>query len=319
MNANSPAPDRPGFVHHPGYEVDIGAHVFLTSKFRRYREAAERLGLVAPHEVETPDDATDAELLSVLQPAYLDDLRGNRHTRRTMRSELPISREIIRGATLCAGGTILAARRALERGTCIHFGGGFHHGFADHAEGFCYINDVAIAARVAIGRGWCGRIAIVDTDVHQGNGTARIFQGDERVFTFSIHQQNLYPPKETGDLDIGLADRCGDAAYLAETERGLRVALEQFRPELMIYVGGVDPYIGDQLGRLDVSMEAMRERETMAFETCGRLGIPFVTLTGGGYARDPEDTIRLHMQTAEEALKAFARYRGQFHIRSTEP
>ncbi len=304
------APPRPGFVHSRRYEIDIGAHVFITSKFRRYREACERAGLVDPGEVLEAPQPTDAELLSVLEPAYLSDLRGHRHTPRTMRSELPISREIVGGCIACAGGSIAAVRLAAERGACIHFGGGFHHGFADHAEGFCYVNDAAIAARVAVERGWCRRIAIIDTDVHQGNGTARIFQGDDRIFTFSIHQENLYPTKERGDLDIGLDDDCGDAAYLRELERGLRIAVEQWRPDMAIYLAGVDPYEQDRLGSLGITMRGMEERERLVLESLASRGIPFATMTAGGYARDPEDTVRLHAQTARVALEMYDRHRA---------
>lgn len=306
-----PEPEpRPGFVHSHRYEIDIGAHVFITSKFRRYREACEREGLVRPGEVLDAPQPTDAELLSVLEPAYLADLRGYRHTPRTMRSELPISREIVEGCIACAGGSILAARMAVERGACIHFGGGFHHGFAGHAEGFCYVNDAAIAARVAVGRGWARRVAIIDTDVHQGNGTARIFQGEDRVFTFSIHQENLYPTKQRSDLDIGMEDECGDARYLSELERGLRIAVEQVRPDFAIYLAGVDPYEHDRLGCLGLTMRGMEERERLVLGSLASRGIPFVTMTAGGYARDPEDTVRLHVQTARVALEMFDRHRA---------
>ncbi len=299
---------RPGFVHSHRYEIDIGQHVFITSKFRRFREECERAGLVQPHEVLDPPPPAEEDLLSVLDPAYLADLRGYRHTPRTMHSELPISREIIEGCIACAGGSIAAVRLALERGACIHFGGGFHHGFAGHAEGFCYVNDAAIAARVAVERGWCRRIAIIDTDVHQGNGTARIFQGDDRVFTFSIHQENLYPVKQRSDLDIGLEDECGDARYLAELERGLHRTLGQARPDLAIYLAGVDPYEEDRLGSLGVTMRGMEERERLVLGTLASQGIPFATMTAGGYARDPEDTVRLHVQTARVALEMFDRH-----------
>ncbi|MDX2177421.1 MAG: histone deacetylase [Candidatus Sumerlaeia bacterium] len=309
---------RPGFVHSPAYEMDIGAHVFITSKFRRYREASEREGLLQPHEVEAPHAADDAELLAVLEAEYLADLRGYRHTARTRRSELPLSREIVEGCVLCAGGSILAVRRAVERGCAIHFGGGYHHGFAGHAEGFCYINDAAIAAAVALRRGWASRVAVIDTDVHQGNGTARIFAGEDRVFTFSIHQENLYPMKERSDLDIGLADECGTSVYLRELERGLRVVLDQFQPDLALYLGGVDPYEHDRLGGVGVTMEGMAERERLVLGALAEHGIPFATFTAGGYALDPDDTVRLHVLTARAALEAFERDGHRLQRRAAE-
>lgn len=303
---------RPAFIHSPSYEIDIGTHVFITSKFRRYREACEREGLLQPHEVEAPTMPSNEELLSVLDPEYLADLQSYRHTPRTLRSELPITREIIEGCSMTAGGSILCAKRAMEVGAAIHFGGGFHHAFAGHAEGFCYINDAAIAAAVALRRGWANRIAIIDTDVHQGNGTAHIFAGDERVFTFSIHQENLYPIKQRSTLDIGLENECGDASYLRDLDRGVRAAIEDFRPDLVIYLGGVDPFEEDRLGALGITRRGMEARESLVLERIAERGIPFVTLTAGGYARDPEDTVRLHVQTARVALEMAHKYADRY-------
>lgn len=304
--------DRPAFVFSPAYEVNIGKHVFPTQKFRLYRDQAISEGLVSADEVEDAPAATDAELLSVLEPAYLDDLKSGIHTPRTCRSELPLTADIFRGSRVCAGGTILAVQRAFERGAAIHFGGGFHHGFRGHAEGFCYVNDAAVGAAVALERGWCRRVALIDTDVHQGNGSARIFQGDDRVFTFSIHQENNYPVKERSDLDIGLEDDCEDAEYLKRLETGVRVAVEEFQPELVIYLGGVDTFIEDKLGGLRLTYRGMEERERLVLEACARRGIPFVTLTAGGYSRQLEDTIALHTQTCRVALQVYSEFASRF-------
>ncbi len=292
----------PSFVWHPDYEIDIGRHVFPTEKFRLYRDMAVAQGLVREEDIELPPMATDAELLTVLDPEYLADLRGHAHTHRTIRSELPISAGIVEGCVRTAGGTILAARRALDRGAAIHFGGGFHHGFADHAEGFCYINDVAVAAAVAIERGWCSRVAVIDTDVHQGNGTARIFRNEPRVFTMSIHQDLLYPPKEKSDLDAGCHESIGDDAYCALLEDAVAKVVA-FGPGLAIVVAGVDPYEGDKLGNLGLTFAGMERRERLTLGPLVRAGIPFVTVTGGGYARDLNDTIALHAQTARVAVE----------------
>jgi acetoin utilization deacetylase AcuC-like enzyme len=288
---------RPAFVWSPHYEMDIGKHVFPTSKFRLIKEQLVREGVVNPDETELAPPATDDQLLGVLEPEYLRDLMSHRHTPRTISSELPITRQIIEGCRYTAGGTILCAQRALERGGACHLGGGFHHGFADHAEGFCYINDVAIAAMQMLQDAKCNRIAIIDTDVHQGNGTARIFRNDERVFTFSIHQEQLYPPKEKSDLDIGVEMHIGDAGYLALLEAGLSELFSRFDPQLIIYVAGVDPYEGDVLGSLGLSMGGMELRDRMVLEACVAGSIPFVTVTGGGYARRLEDTVALHVNT----------------------
>lgn len=298
---------RPAFVWHADYELDIGRHVFPTSKFRRVRESLIADGLVADGEIQTPDHATDAELLSVLAPEYLADLRAYRHTARTMRSELPITREIVEGCVRAAGGTVLAARRALEVGAACHLGGGFHHGFAGHAEGFCYINDVAIAAATLRAEGLVKRVAVIDTDVHQGNGTAAIFKGVDEVFTFSIHQQDLYPVKQQSDLDIGLPHPIGDAGYMAALSPAIDRIVREFRPELAIIVAGVDPYEGDQLGELGLTMAGMEQRERATIAPLVRAGIRFVTVTGGGYARRLDDTVALHAQTVRVAIEELAR------------
>lgn len=300
-------PRRPAFIWHADYELDIGRHVFPTAKFRGMKDKLIADGLVRAEEIETPSHATDAELLSVLEPAYLADLRGYRHTARTMRSELPITREIVEGCVRAAGGTVLAARRALEVGAACHFGGGFHHGFAGHAEGFCYINDAAIAAATMRAEGRVKRVAVIDTDVHQGNGTAAIFRGVDEVFTFSIHQQDLYPVKQQSDLDIGLPHPIGDERYLAALAPAIERIVNDFRPELAIIVAGVDPYEGDQLGELEITFAGMERRERATIAPLVRAGIPFVTVTGGGYARVFDDTVALHAQTVRVAIEELAR------------
>lgn len=296
---------RPAFVWSPLYEMNIGKHVFPTVKFRLYKEALEAAGVLSNGDVELAPEPTDAQLLAALTPQYLEDLRAYRHSPRTIRSELPISREIVEGCARTAGGTIRCVEAAMQCGGAVHLGGGFHHGFADHGEGFCYINDVAIAAAWAVEQGWVERVAVIDTDVHQGNGTAHIFEFEPRVFTFSIHQERLYPKKERSDLDIGLAEEIGDDGYLAELDRGVMAALD-FNPQLAIVVAGVDPYMGDQLGRLGLTMEGMKRREEHTLEPLVRAGVPFVTVTGGGYARKLEDTIALHAQTGLTALEVLS-------------
>lgn len=297
---------RPAFVYHPAYEIDIGAHVFPTQKFRLMREQLLAQGLCREEEIEEPPKATDEELLLVLEESYLRDLRRYRHSASTMRSELPITEEIIEGVACTAGGTIHCVRRALENGVgAIHIGGGFHHGYPDHAEGFCYINDVAIGAAWALERGGAKRVSVIDLDVHQGNGTAACFADDRRVFTLSIHEEHLYPfPKEPGSLDAGLEARIGDAGYLEVLQRVLPRAVEDFRPDLAIYVAGVDPYEEDRLGGLGLSWGGMRERDRLVLEALVGGGIPFVTVVAGGYAMEVSDTVGLHVQTVRVALQA---------------
>jgi acetoin utilization deacetylase AcuC-like enzyme len=280
--------------------------VFPTVKFRLVRERLVAEGWVRDEEVAVPPPATREELLRVHTPAYLDDLDHLRWSPRTLASELPLTREIVNAYVLAAGGTTAAARSAVAGGFGINLGGGFHHAYADRAEGFCYINDLAVAARVLQHEGLVRRAAVVDVDVHQGNGTAGIFAGDESVFTLSIHQEANYPvPKEPGDLDIGLADGTGDADYLAAVERALE-RVWAFGPDLVLLQAGSDPYREDQLGGLALTLDGLEARDRRVLEGCAARGIPAVVTLGGGYARRLEDTVAIHAATCRVALKLAA-------------
>src|SRR5439155_23745876 len=202
-----------------------------------------------------------------------------------------------------AGGTTLAARRALECGAGINLGGGFHHASADRAEGFCYLNDLAVAIRVLQRDGSVRRAAVVDCDVHQGNGTAAIFDGDPSVFTLSLHQEMNYPvPKRNGTLDIGLPDQTGDADYLERLDPALE-RVWAFAPEIVLYQAGADPYREDLLGGLALSFEGLEARDRRVLEGCASRGIPAVVTLGGGYARDRDDTVRIHVATCRIAMR----------------
>lgn len=257
-------------------------------------------------EPEEPDN----ELLRLAHSdPYIEDFLGVRMTHRTIPSELPITPAIVSWFKLAVGGTIAASRLAMERGGAMHLGGGFHHAFADHAEGFCYLNDTAVAARVALGDGnrpelpeKVERISVVDVDVHQGNGTARIFADDPRVFTFSIHQENNYPVKERSDLDIGVRDRVEDDEYLEHLERGLDVSVRKQQPGLVYYVAGADPYERDQLGGLSLSLDGLGERDRRVFSACREVGAGVVVVLAGGYAMNLADTVTIHTRTAAEML-----------------
>jgi acetoin utilization deacetylase AcuC-like enzyme len=222
-----------------------------------------------------------------------------------MFSELPISREIVEGFKLMAGGTIAAARLALERGLALHLGGGFHHAFADHAEGFCYLNDIAIAIRKMQHEGRIRRAAVIDVDLHQGNGTAHIFLGDAEVFTFSIHQEHLYPEKQESDVDIGLDYFTGDEAFLAELGKVVPERIAEHGPELVVYVAGADPFEHDQLGDLRLTVEGLARRDRLVAEACRRFGWPMATVMAGGYAVDKRDTARIHANTGLEMARAW--------------
>ena len=295
---------RPTFVWHPDYEMDIGRHVFPTSKFRLVKEALVALGLIEEKEVVIPRPAPRDELLAALDPDYLAALEAGIHSMATVRSELPLTPAIARGSFTTAGGTIHCVREALRTGLACHLGGGFHHGFADHAEGFCYVNDIAVAVAVARREGWVDRVAVVDTDVHQGNGTAAIFSRNPSVYTFSIHQEALYPyNKERSTLDIGLPADPGQDVYLEQLTRGLELAIGQHKPQLVIHAAGVDPYEGDQLGDLKLTARTLRERDRMVARACFDRNIPLVTVTAGGYARNLQDTVGLHVQTIDVTMK----------------
>ncbi len=289
-------------VHSPGYHCDIGAHVFPMEKFELLRRRLVTEGHVAAAAILEPEAASREDLARVHAAEYLDDLEALRWTRRTKYSELPLTAGIVQAYRLAAGGTTLAARESLARGFGVNLGGGFHHAHADRAEGFCYLNDIAVAIRAVQHAGEVRRVAVVDCDVHQGNGTACLFRGDDTVFTFSIHQEHLYPiPKEPGDLDIGLEDGTGDDEYLAELERALE-RVWAAEPGLVVYQAGADAYREDQLGGLGLTMTGLEARDRLVLEGCARRRVPVAVTLGGGYARRLEDTVSIHLATCRLAL-----------------
>lgn len=273
-------------------------------KYERVLERLREDGDLEAADLIEPPRASRDELLLAHTVEYLDDLEGLRWTPRTMWSELPLTAEIVRAYGFAAGGTTLAAREALGRGVAINVGGGFHHAFADKAEGFCYLNDLAVATRVLQSESRIRRAAVVDLDVHQGNGTAGIFRGDDSVFTLSIHQEANYPvPKETSSLDIGLPNRVGDAAYL-EHLAGALDRVWEFAPEILLYQAGADPYREDLLGGLALSLEGLEARDRAVLEGAAERGIPAVVTLGGGYAQRVEDTVAIHVQTCRVGIRA---------------
>ena len=212
---------------------------------------------------------------------------------------------------LAAGGSMLAARLAMEDGVGFNVGGGFHHAFPGHGEGFCAINDIAIAVRRLQADGRIKRAMVVDADVHHGNGTAAVFADDPTVFTLSIHQFNNYPSeKPLSSLDIHLADGTGDAEYLHRLGNGYRAALAMFRPELIMYLAGADPYMEDQLGGLSLTFEGLMERDRLVLRTALTQGVPVGIVLAGGYAQSVEDTITIHANTAAVAKDVLEKVRG---------
>ena len=273
--------------------------MFPTEKYSLLAAAVRGVGVPAER-FGGPDLVLDSDLRRVHTPEYLADLAAARATGRTLSSELPVTRAVIDGFRRMVGGTTRAADLAWgEERFTMHLGGGFHHAFPDHAEGFCYYHDVAIAIRRLQATAGLGRVAVVDTDLHQGNGTAAIFAGDDSVFTFSIHQERLYPLKQRSDLDIGLDLFVGDAEYLDRLDEALDRVYEGFSPEMVFHVSGADPYLDDQLGDLKLPIEGLRERDRRVIGRAAALGIPGVVTLAGGYARRVEDTVRIHLGTAE--------------------
>jgi acetoin utilization deacetylase AcuC-like enzyme len=296
----------PAVVHSNGYFADIGLHVFPTRKFRLVREEVVRRGLLADSEILAPERASEEQVVRVHDRAYVEKLvNGRLSVLEEAVLELPYSEQLVLASFLCAGGSILAAREALARGAGINLGGGFHHAFPDHGEGFCVFNDVAIAIRALQHEGSIRRAAVLDLDVHQGNGTAAIFRDDPSVFTFSMHEERNYPAiKPPSDLDVGLETGAGGAEYLAALKLHASAIVERHRPDLIAYVAGADPFEQDQLGGLKLSREDLRNRDRIVFELSAAREIPIVAFLAGGYAVRVEDTVGIHADMVEGAFQA---------------
>ncbi len=288
------------FIYSDRYLVDIGYHVFPIEKYGMIKEGLLREGVPASDFVEPPE-ATEEDLLLVHSREYLDDLLGLVRTARTDRSELPLTREIVDAYVLAAGGTCEAARRSLEDGCSVHIGGGWHHAFSSHAEGFCYVNDIGVAIRAMQRKGAIERSAVIDCDVHQGNGTAKIFQRNDTVFTFSIHQERNYPVKERSDLDVGLDDGTNDEEYISRLSEALGEIFETSAPQLVVYVAGSDPYERDLLGGLSLTVDGLKRRDELVLGECRRRDVPVVVVFGGGYAQEVQRTVEIHLNTCRVA------------------
>jgi acetoin utilization deacetylase AcuC-like enzyme len=284
------------------YEVDLFGHIFPVEKYRRVKDEVLRRCLAVEADFVEAERADVGDILLVHTPEYVDDLTNLRQTIRTMRSELALTAPIENAYAVAAGGTVKASQLALSGGAGVHIGGGFHHAYPDHAEGFCYLNDVAIAVAKLKHEKAVARVCIIDCDLHQGNGTAFIFAHDPDVFTFSIHQENNYPPKERSDLDIGLPDGTGDAGYLEEL-RVVGSILESHRPQIAFYLAGADPFAGDMLGGLALTKTGLAKRDSLVFEECHSRSIPVCVVLAGGYAADIRDNVEIHTNTVAEARR----------------
>ena len=322
-------------IYSDGYYLPIGQHVFPAEKYRLVHERLIETGVAGPEDFATPQPASDQDILLVHTAQYVEKLKtGTLSAREELELEVPFSPELVKAFWLSAGGSILAAQHALNDGIAINIGGGFHHAFPDHGEGFCMIHDVAVAIRRMQTDTKIKTAMTVDCDVHQGNGTAAIFAGTRTVseplpssagavlgerplmrgahsgdvFTISLHQENNYPPsKPPSSIDVELPDGITDEDYLAWLDDALSSGLRQFTPDLICYIAGADPYREDQLGGLALTVEGLKKRDELAFRVAKTRGIPVMVTYAGGYARNVADTVTIHCNTVVAAKEVFQR------------
>jgi acetoin utilization deacetylase AcuC-like enzyme len=281
-------------------------HRFPMSKYAPLRERVR--GLVPSDMLQEPPAATDAQLALAHDSEYIRRVQAGELTEKEIRTiGFPWSLAMVERSRRSSGATIAAARHAIANKSCgVNLAGGTHHAFADHGEGFCVFNDSAVAARLMQKECGIRRVLIVDLDVHQGNGTASILQGDDSIFTFSIHGEKNYPlRKEKSDLDIELPDGCDDETYHATLADHLPLLLRDVRPQLVIYLAGADPYAGDRLGRLGLTKAGLMARDSFVFEQICAAGIPLTVSMAGGYAEDVSDIVDIHFNTVRLAHAHF--------------
>jgi acetoin utilization deacetylase AcuC-like enzyme len=340
LYSNAPRPDKTAMlpfklVYSEKYFLPIGEHVFRADKYRLIRERLLQQNAADAIDFILPAPASESDVVLVHSPHYVNKLmEGGLSAREELQMEIPYSPQVVDAFMLHTGGSILAADRALQDGICMNIGGGFHHAFPDHGEGFCMMNDIAIAIRVMQKRGRIRKAMTLDCDVHQGNGTAAIFgnsrpkpsmlpstsaptlgappaanmvQGASKdVFTISLHQENNYPyVKPASSIDVNLPDGCGDSEYLGWLDNALSSAFRQFEPELISYVAGADPFSQDQLGGLNLTIEGLKQRDELVFRAARARDIPVMTTYAGGYANQVEDTVTIHSNTVIAAAEVY--------------
>jgi acetoin utilization deacetylase AcuC-like enzyme len=329
-------------IYSDAYYLPIGEHVFPAFKYRLTHARLLDRGIAQPEDFVAPKPAEDRDVLLVHGADWVYKLEtGTLTAREELQMEIPFSEELVQAFWLAAGGSILAGRFALRDGVSINLGGGFHHAFPDHGEGFCMINDIAIAIRRLQKDQKIERALVIDCDVHQGNGTAVIFgrkralaqasqalpsvgapilrstehgsvrelpaDGAVDVFTISLHQENNYPTwKPPSSIDVNLPDGTDDEAYLEWLDNAISSALRQFEPQLISYVAGADPYKEDQLGGLNLTIDGLKRRDEFVFHVAKTRGIPVMVTLAGGYAQELNDTITIHANTVAAAKEAFS-------------
>jgi acetoin utilization deacetylase AcuC-like enzyme len=323
-------------IYSDHYYLPIGQHVFPAEKYRRVHDRLISMGVADPNDFLAPEPAADEDIRLVHTPEYVKKLKtGTLSAREAMEMELPYSRDLVDAFWLAAGGSILAAQQCMADKVCLNIGGGFHHAYPDHGEGFCMIHDVAVAIRRLQKDGMIRTAMTVDCDVHHGNGTAAIFAGTKTesaplpsvpastggktgagkmrgthagdVFTISLHQHNNYPAyKPPSSIDVDLPDGVGDDDYLAWLDNALSSGLRQFEPDLICYIAGADPYKEDQLGGLSLTIEGLKKRDELVFRVARARDIPVMVTYAGGYARKVDDTVTIHSNTIIAAKEIFA-------------
>ncbi len=292
-------------VYSKKYHLDIGPHVFPTVKYdliKKRLEENEELRNKLQFIEARPASIDDALLVHTKE--YLDKLiKGTLTPEEIFRLEVPYSKEIVEASFICCSGTMACSEIALEDKLGIHLGGGFHHAFPDHGEGFCVLNDVAISVKRLKKDKKINRALIVDCDLHQGNGDASIFSKDPDVFTFSIHQENNYPFfKPKSDMDIGLEDGTGDQEYLTCLQKHVSSIIDRFRPDFIIYLAGADPYKDDQIGGLGLTIKGLRKRDEFIYSQASDNNLPIAIVLAGGYAGRLEDTVEIHFNSITSAI-----------------
>ncbi len=274
-------------------------HRFPMAKYGLLRDGVSQEGLVDAERMHDPDRVSVEDLLRVHTAAYINDIAlGTLPPAAQRRIGMPWSEQFVERAFRVVRGTCEASDAALQHGVAMNLAGGTHHAFADFGEGFCTFNDVAVAVRRLQFLNRVQRVAIVDLDVHQGNGTHAIFAGDTNVYTFSMHGAKNFPfRKVPGTLDVELDDGCSDSAYLDLLGHYLPRVIREAAPDLVVYLAGADPHAGDKLGRLALSFDGLQRRDWMVMECCRAVGIPICVTIAGGYGRDVRDTVQVHLNT----------------------
>ncbi|HCJ67053.1 MAG TPA: histone deacetylase [Elusimicrobia bacterium] len=293
------------FFYSEKYVVDLKGHVFPTLKYPEIKKKLIEKKLAKENDFVDPGFAADEDILLVHTKEYLEKIKTGKLTMQEMyQLELPYSPELRDASLICVQGTILAGYEALNSGVGIHIGGGFHHAFPNHGEGFCVFNDIAVCIAKLLKEKKISKAMTIDCDLHQGNGTAYIFKNEPRVFTFSIHQENNYPAvKPPSKLDVGVDDGCDDKTYLMHLKENIPGILDDFKPELIVYVAGADSYQDDQLGGLDLTKEGLKKRDEFVFQEAKIRKIPVAVVLAGGYAYQLEDTVEIQTNTIETGLR----------------